>query len=89
MNVTKYEIFNIEFQKFLPNFTNELRQTGLKYITSDKNLKTRNCYNAIRGSCKMAIFVQLTLAFSNHLNDKHTDTDIMTNVESTTPAGGI
>lgn len=26
----------------------------------------------------MAIFVQLTLAFSNHLNDKHTDTDIMT-----------
>lgn len=37
----------------------------------------------------MAIFVQLTLAFSNHLNDKHTDTDIMTNVESTTPAGGM
>lgn len=37
----------------------------------------------------MVVFVQLTLAFSNHLNDKHTDTDIMTNVQSTTPAGGI
>lgn len=76
----------------LPNFTNELRQNGLKYITRDKTLKPEiviNCYNAIRDSCKMAIFVQLTLAFRNHLNDKHADTDKMTNVESTTPAGGI
>lgn len=29
-------MFNIEFQKVLPNFTNELRQNELRYITSDK-----------------------------------------------------